>query len=446
MATKAAPKPTPTKIVRAPKQTQECPIFLRKTYHMIDTCNPDVACWSEDGETFVVKNTDVFEKTIIPQFFKHSKFSSFVRQLNFYGFRKIKYADTIKIDAKLEAETANFWRFRHEKFQRGKPELLIEIKRSNGQQQTPTGAAAPSTTTAPAPPVQKPEDVGTLKTEVTSLKKRIEAMTKNIDDLTSLVSKVTIASAATPKPQQQPENKVTPPASTTKATPIKVLKEPETKRPRTVTESQIRPENVISAPMDIDADIKFTPATLFSERGSSSSIKRETSQSSQLSDDAFVDQLFTAFGNEDPLDLEETLVSTEDKKPNVFENNRPDPALMDKLSDALTVVPKDVQEMIVDRLVNAITSSDSMSKNLEAATALSKAAKVDASNVIESVEQECPGIMQAASQENQHQKVAAAMPLAAATLAAMLSQYGSHAKEGKIGIQQKSLPIIPIHA
>jgi hypothetical protein len=46
---------------------------------MIDTCDSQVACWSDDGETFVVKDPVKFERTIIPQFFKHSKFSSFVR-------------------------------------------------------------------------------------------------------------------------------------------------------------------------------------------------------------------------------------------------------------------------------------------------------------------------------------------------------------------------------
>jgi len=46
---------------------------------MIDTCDPAIAGWSEDGETFVVKDPEKFESTIIPQFFKHSKFSSFVR-------------------------------------------------------------------------------------------------------------------------------------------------------------------------------------------------------------------------------------------------------------------------------------------------------------------------------------------------------------------------------
>jgi hypothetical protein len=46
---------------------------------MIDTCDASIAGWSDDGETFVVKDPVKFERTIIPQFFKHSKFSSFVR-------------------------------------------------------------------------------------------------------------------------------------------------------------------------------------------------------------------------------------------------------------------------------------------------------------------------------------------------------------------------------
>jgi hypothetical protein len=53
--------------------------YLTETYHMIDTCDPTIACWSDDGETFVVKDPVKFEQQIIPQFFKHSKFSSFVR-------------------------------------------------------------------------------------------------------------------------------------------------------------------------------------------------------------------------------------------------------------------------------------------------------------------------------------------------------------------------------
>ncbi len=39
---------------------------------------------------FVIKDQKVFEQHIIPKFFDHNKFSSFARQLNFYGFRKMQ--------------------------------------------------------------------------------------------------------------------------------------------------------------------------------------------------------------------------------------------------------------------------------------------------------------------------------------------------------------------
>lgn len=49
------------------------PVFLRKTFKMICACDadePDLACWTARGETFVVKNPDVFSNVVIPRFFK----------------------------------------------------------------------------------------------------------------------------------------------------------------------------------------------------------------------------------------------------------------------------------------------------------------------------------------------------------------------------------------
>lgn len=57
---------------------------------MLENCSPSVAYWTDNGESFVISNPQAFAETVIPLYFAHSNFSSFVRQLNFYGFRKVK--------------------------------------------------------------------------------------------------------------------------------------------------------------------------------------------------------------------------------------------------------------------------------------------------------------------------------------------------------------------
>ena len=95
---------------------------------MIDRCDSDIATWSTTGDNFVVKNVEKFASSVLPQYFKHSNFSSFARQLNFYGFRKLKAEPILTAD--YDARTASYVRFFHEHFQRGRPELLVNIKRA----------------------------------------------------------------------------------------------------------------------------------------------------------------------------------------------------------------------------------------------------------------------------------------------------------------------------
>ena len=53
------------------------------------------------------------------------QFSSFVRQLNMYGFHKINRTPR----AQRTTSDAQTWEFSHHKFLRGRPDLLDEIKR-----------------------------------------------------------------------------------------------------------------------------------------------------------------------------------------------------------------------------------------------------------------------------------------------------------------------------
>lgn len=93
--------------------------MCKQAHAVITSCPPEIGGWSEDGESFIIKDVDSFAKNIIPTAYKHNHWSSFVRQLNFYGFRKIK----------SEILTSSC-EFRHPHFIRGQPQLLSLIKRA----------------------------------------------------------------------------------------------------------------------------------------------------------------------------------------------------------------------------------------------------------------------------------------------------------------------------
>jgi hypothetical protein len=48
--------------------------------------------WDEFGKAFVVEDVEEFSRVILPMHFKHSNFSSFVRQLHGYGFHKKQHS------------------------------------------------------------------------------------------------------------------------------------------------------------------------------------------------------------------------------------------------------------------------------------------------------------------------------------------------------------------
>lgn len=443
---------------------EQVPMFLRKTYHMIDSCDPSIACWSEDGETFIVKDPNKFETQIIPQFFKHSKFTSFVRQLNFYSFRKIKYMDTLRLDPKLEAETANFWRFRHDKFQRGKPNLLTQIKRMTASQSraaatvastTPsTPSHVPSSSAAAAAPTQTDK---AMQSEIDTLKKQLEEMNKNMNQLTTMVQQVSLNDS---------DNK-----TDTNAAPGNKRKKVEfvEEAPFAANDYQLDAEEALDLLMEANPDDMFAAGdgldleTVSSYPALPSPLPaaREYSMASNATDADFVDQLFSAFGEDEsspdkhidalvepePVGSSSSSLSSKSHQSNTHNNHsRPDAELMDRLSEALAVLPKDMQEQIVNRLIASI-----MSNNLLGPAPATSAVLVPSCKKEDDDDEDDDMPEAVATPELD----AVGMPLAAATLASLLSYYSTLVKENAAEHEQqqasankpvKSLPVIPCHA
>jgi len=97
-----------------------CP-FPLKLHEMLDQIekdgHSDVISWQPHGRCFVVHQPKEFVRYVMPLYFNQSKFSSFQRQLNLYGFNRI----TQGLDKRG---------YYHELFLRGKRPLTRKISRT----------------------------------------------------------------------------------------------------------------------------------------------------------------------------------------------------------------------------------------------------------------------------------------------------------------------------
>ncbi|KDO27682.1 hypothetical protein SPRG_07311 [Saprolegnia parasitica CBS 223.65] len=89
--------------------------FVTKLFAMVETEPDSVVTWIREGTAFCIVQPKVLAETYLPKYFRHGRFSSLIRQLNFYSFYKVTEGSSII--------------YQHTHFRQGRPDLLPNIKR-----------------------------------------------------------------------------------------------------------------------------------------------------------------------------------------------------------------------------------------------------------------------------------------------------------------------------
>ncbi|CAM9540201.1 unnamed protein product [Ectocarpus sp. 8 AP-2014] len=108
--------------------------FARKLAEILTTESTATISWNANGSAFQVHDVERFSEDILTKYYRHSKFSSFQRQLNLYSFRKI-------------VKGADAGGYAHPMFRRDRPDDLYHVRRSisGSARYEPAAAAAKAT-------------------------------------------------------------------------------------------------------------------------------------------------------------------------------------------------------------------------------------------------------------------------------------------------------------
>lgn len=342
---------------------------------------------------------------------------------SFYGFRKIK-SDPLRIrDAEADIE-AKYWRFRHEKFLKGRPELLSEIKKSSH-----TEAA-------------EKQEVDALKNEVKDLKEKLESTTRNMEKLASMVEIMM-------KSQQSQHEML----KLHQAHQNQYVQDGISKKRKVIPEPSLPPSPVKSSVLDDRCPIQPLPVTSLPDPStacdsdlyggspslgiySSPSLLPATPSCEDSIDslspmDELLHSLFSNEGSnniidEKPFDIPDLPLSSNFAKSSPPE---PDALLVQKLRSSLAKLPKELQELFVERLVAVIADPEKFQNQVEAVSALAAMAAEEAKKKLKSNGGN-------SSIENNNEE---AVEVATAVLGSFLARYGASLNGKAVAQAQASM-------
>ena len=338
------------------------------------------------------------------------------------------------------------------------------------------------------------QEVTHLKTEMKELKQRVASMATNIDELTDMVKKVSVkeckvegggggallSSVISPGAEWVEVGNKRKKMATTTAEAAR-REEGETDDVIMKDLLPIMPDWTSSSDFATTVD----DSLLLSGDPLPDLAVSSTSPSPAPSDDTFVDDLFQAFADEDAIlpGLEGVDESNskappmmEDTTTNNNNNNKPDPQLMKRIEDSLSTIPRDMHELVANRLIDAIADTKpivesasslgifpSSSRQQQGTRSRSSSfgstegenckKKADRSiSVDENMENGAATTKQAQADNKAAISSSIPLPVAVSALKTILAEYGvsvecrSSCKNAESRFTSKSLPVIPMHA
>ncbi|GAO47796.1 hypothetical protein SAICODRAFT_22624 [Saitoella complicata NRRL Y-17804] len=154
--------------------------FVKRLYSMLNDSSASQCSWNPSGTSFYVTTVSDFSRDVLPRYFKHQNFTSFVRQLNLYGFHKSNRTYRGSKSAQRNPQN-EVWEFQHSRFMRDRPDLIETMKRNDHTREDPF---------MNGPQMEFSGRLLAMQESQTELMREVRSLRGNVADLSRTVAEV----------------------------------------------------------------------------------------------------------------------------------------------------------------------------------------------------------------------------------------------------------------